>query len=331
MTSGVQSQAIVERASGRRQIVLAEVMGFCWGVRRALELVQRAARGSGRVAALGDIIHNPHAVESLRRDGVEPIGSIEDAAEAGFQKIAITAHGAGPRYVQRANQLGLEVVDTTCPLVTKVQRLAARLVREGYFLVVYGDRAHPEVRGVLEWAETSRAVAAKELSDLPWNTPRGLGTDGAPPRKVALISQTTKQTEEFLRFAQALVGWVLPHGGELRVVNTICQPTWERQEALRKLAREVDLILVIGGRKSSNTARLVEIGRACGVPSYLIQGCDELRPEWLADVHTVGLSAGASTPDTVILETIQALVELGFEPPDRLWRLDDPDVDAFAE
>ena len=123
----------------------------------------------------------------------------------------------------------------------------------------------------------------------------------------------------------------MPHGGELRVVNTICQPTWERQEALRELARQVDLVLVVGGRTSSNTARLVEVGRACGVPSYQIEGPAELRSDWFEGVQTVGLSAGASTPDVVILETIQALVGHGFDPPARLWRLDDPDVEDFAE
>ncbi len=317
-------------SSGQRRIVLAEVMGFCWGVRRALEIVQQASRQGGRIAALGDIIHNPHVVQELQMYGIEPVDSIDDAHAGGFQWVAITAHGAGPSRVRQAMSLGLGVVDTTCPLVMKVQRLAERLVREGYFLVLFGDRDHPEVRGILEWADTTRAVVAKRAADLPWTVARG-GEGQSPPRKVALISQTTKQTEAFLSFAEGLAGMVLPHGGELRVVNTICQPTWERQEALRKLADQVDLILVIGGRKSSNTARLVEVGRACGVPSYQIERVQELRSEWFEGVQTVGLSAGASTPDSVILETIQALVERGFEPPTQFWRLDDPDVDAFAE
>ncbi|MCM8748059.1 4-hydroxy-3-methylbut-2-enyl diphosphate reductase [Thermomicrobiaceae bacterium CFH 74404] len=321
----------MEKASGRRRIVLAEVMGFCWGVRRALDIVRQASREGGSIAALGDIIHNPHVVQELRNDGIEPVESIADAHAAKFHRVAITAHGAGPSKRAQAESLGLEVIDTTCPLVMKVQRLATRLVREGYFLVIFGDCNHPEVRGVLEWADTSRAVVAKRSSDLPWTAPRGNGQGPCPPRKVALISQTTKQTEPFLSFAQELASLILPHGGELRVVNTICQPTWERQEALRELARQVDLVLVIGGRKSSNTARLVEVGRACNVPSYQIEGPAELRSDWFEGVQTVGLSAGASTPDVVILETIQALVERGFDPPARLWRLDDPDVDDFAE
>ncbi|MFN3337278.1 MAG: 4-hydroxy-3-methylbut-2-enyl diphosphate reductase, partial [Thermomicrobium sp.] len=166
---------------------------------------------------------------------------------------------------------------------------------------------------------------------LPWDGPRGSNAKSPPPRKVALLAQTTKRTENFLAFAQDLASWILPHGGELRIVNTICQPTWERQEALAKLAREVDLVLVIGGRKSSNTARLVEVCRDLGTPSILIERPQDLHPRLLEGVRRVGLTAGASTPDEVILEIIHELCNYGFPPPRRLWRSDDPDLSDFAE
>lgn len=313
-----------------KRIVLAEVLGYCWGVRRALEIIQQAAQ-QGPVATVGDVIHNPQVVEQLRLQGIEPVASVAEARERGFQRVAITAHGAGPQRAQEAAEAGLTLIDTTCPLVTKVQRLAEKLVRQGYFLVVYGDAYHPEVQGVLGWAGTSRTVAAKQIEDLPWSGPRGVPGVVPPPRKVAVVSQTTKQTEEFLAFALSLANWVARHGGEIRIINTICQPTWERQEALRALAQDVDLILAVGGRKSSNTARLAEVGRACGVPSYHIERPDEIDPQWLEEKRVVGVTAGASTPDEVVLAVVDRLAELGFQRPDRLWRYEAPDLDDFAE
>lgn len=327
MTAPRQTEPI---GSGEREVIVADVLGFCWGVRRALELVRIAAR-ERPVAALGDIIHNPVAVEQLHADGVIPVVDAVSAKAQGFTRVAITAHGAPPQRYEECADLGLEVVDTTCPLVTKVQRLARRLAQQGYFIVVYGDRSHPEVRGVLGWAATSRAVAVCDVSELPWTGPRGSETNAPPPRKVALISQTTKRTDEFVRFAQFLLSWVLPHGGELRIVNTICQPTWERQEALARLAQRVDLVLVVGGRKSSNSARLVELCRDYGIPSHLIERPDDVDPRLVEGIQRIGVTAGASTPDEVILAVIQRLCALGYPAPKQLWQTDDPEVIDFIE
>ncbi|MCX7623025.1 MAG: 4-hydroxy-3-methylbut-2-enyl diphosphate reductase [Thermomicrobium sp.] len=318
-----------EVTTGERTIVVADVLGYCWGVRRALAIVRAAAREKP-VAALGDIIHNPVAVDELTRDGIVPVRDANAARALGYERVAITAHGAPPERYEECEALGLQVVDTTCPLVTKVQRLAQRLVLQGYFVVVYGDAAHPEVRGVLGWAGTTRACAAKRLEDLPWRGPRG-AVDDAPPRKVALLAQTTKRTEDFLAFAEQLARWVLPHAGEFRIVNTICQPTWERQEALMRLADEVDTVLVIGGRKSSNTARLVETARSRGVRSFLIERADDITDDLVQGSRRVGITAGASTPDSVILDVIARLVAFGFQPPSRLWREENPDTLEFAE
>ncbi len=313
-----------------REIILAEILGFCWGVRRALQIVRQAALEKP-IAALGDIIHNPIVVEQLQREGVIPVTDMATAKEQGFQQIAITAHGAPPAWYEDSERLGLALIDTTCPLVTKVQRLAKRLADQGYFLVIFGDASHPEVRGILGWAGTTRACAARTPQDLPWDGPRGTLATSPPPRKVALISQTTKRTDDLLAFAQALLAWVLPHGGELRVVNTICPPTWERQEALAKLARQVDLVIVVGGRKSSNSARLVELCRDLGTSSVLIERPEELNPTLLQGIRRIGLTAGASTPDQVIMSVLNRLLSFGYPPPQRLWRLDQPEIEDFAE
>ena len=314
--------------SGKRVVVAAE-FGYCWGVRRALEIVEAAAKTAGPIAPIGDVIHNPQVVERLRQRGVEGASSVDEAAARGFRRVAITAHGMGPHLASEAAGAGLELVDTTCPLVTKVQRLAQKLVRQGYFLVVYGDSYHPEVRSVIGWAGTTKAVAAKKVSQLPWNAPRGTTGEGVltPPRKVAVVSQTTKNVDELMVFAQALQAMVMPEGGEFRLCNTICEPTSERQNALKRLVEQdhVDLILAIGGRKSSNTARLAEIAARLGVRSYHIERPDEIDVAWLAAVDVVGVTAGASTPDDVIESVVAELAHRGYAPPEGGIRPTDPE------
>jgi 4-hydroxy-3-methylbut-2-enyl diphosphate reductase len=301
----------------RGKIVLAEEMGYCWGVRRALDIIQEAGDPADPVATIGDVIHNPQVVERLRARGVDTAPTIEEAAKVGYKRVAITAHGAGPHMATDAEQWGVQLLDTTCPLVTKVQRLAQKLVQQGYTIVIYGDHYHPEVRGVMGWSGSTRIYPAKKMADLPWTAPRGAKDPRAttPPRKVAVVSQTTKNTDEFMKFVGELMLLVSPEGGELRICNTICEPTFERQNALKKLAGQVDLILAIGGKKSSNTARLAEVGNQMGVPSYHIERAEEIDDRWLEGVTNVGITAGASTPDDVIALVVRYLGDRGWEVP----------------
>lgn len=319
----------IETAMPAKRVVVAQELGYCWGVRRALEIIEAAAEPAAPIAPIGDVIHNPQVVERLRERGVQGAASVEQAAGRGFRRVAITAHGMGPHLAGEAASAGLELIDTTCPLVTKVQRLAQKLVRQGYFLVVYGDAYHPEVRGVIGWAGTSKAVAAKKIADLPWNAPRGTSGEGisTPPRKVAVVSQTTKNVKELMAFAQELQAMVMPEGGEFRLCNTICEPTSERQNALRRLVEQdrVDVILAIGGRKSSNTARLAEVGQSLGVDSHHIERPDEIDDAWLQDAAVVGVTAGASTPDDVIEAVVAELVSRGYAAPEGGIRPTDPE------
>ena len=328
-TADSATVAAAAPAPTRGRVVVADELGYCWGVRRALDIVQDAAGEGGAIAPIGDVIHNPQVVERLRSRGVEGAASVPEAMERGFRRVAITAHGMGPHLSEEAKTASLELVDTTCPLVTKVQRLAQKLVRQGYFLVVYGDSYHPEVRGVIGWAGTSKALAAKKVADLPWNATRGeSGPDKVtPPRKVAVVSQTTKNVDELMKFAQELQAMVLPEGGEFRLCNTICEPTSERQNALKRLVDRdrCDLILAIGGKKSSNTARLAEVGNALGVTSYHIERPDEIDDAWLDGATTVGVTAGASTPDDVIEAVVSELGERGYAPPEGGIRAVDPE------
>ena len=333
-TAASAAPTVSSIAPTRGRVVVADELGYCWGVRRALDIIQDAAGDAGPISPIGDVIHNPQVVERLRARGVEGAGSVDEAVDRGFRRVAITAHGMGPHLAGEAETAGVELVDTTCPLVTKVQRLAQKLVRQGYFLVVYGDSYHPEVRGVIGWAGTSKALAAKKLADLPWNAPRGKSGEGVvtPPRKVALVSQTTKNVDELMKFAHELQALVVPEGGEFRLCNTICEPTSERQNALKRLVERdrVDLILAIGGKKSSNTARLAEVGNKLGVSAHHIERPEDIDEGWLDGVAVVGVTAGASTPDDVIEAVVASLAERGYAPPDGGIRPVDPDyVPAF--
>jgi 4-hydroxy-3-methylbut-2-enyl diphosphate reductase len=189
------------------------------------------------------------------------------------------------------------------------------------------------VRGILNWANTSKSVAAKHIEQLPWNAKRGEEGEGkiTPPRKVALVSQTTKNIDELMVFAGELQAMVVPLGGEFRLCNTICEPTTNRQESLKRLVDEVDVILAIGGKKSSNTARLADVGNQRGVPSYHIESEAEIEPAWLEGATNVGVTAGASTPDDVIEQVVRYLADTyGFTPPEGGIRPHDPDyVPAF--
>lgn len=328
-TVSTSTPSSTPKSAGERKIVVAQELGYCWGVRRAVNLIEEAASPTSRVAPIGDIIHNPQVVERLRSHGVVGATSVDEAKDQGFQRVAITAHGMGPHLAEQAKANNMELIDTTCPLVIKVQRLAQKLVRQGYYIVMYGDHYHPEVKGVLAWANTSKSCAAKHIEDLPWNAPRGSKEPGAvvPPRKVALVSQTTKNITELMEFSNELQRMVIPEGGEFRLCNTICEPTTERQNALRELATQAHLILAIGGKKSSNTARLADVGNQMGVQSYHIERPEDIQQEWLdaVDQGNIGITAGASTPDDVIEEVVAYLVERGFAAPEGGIRPVDPD------
>ncbi|MGN6484347.1 MAG: 4-hydroxy-3-methylbut-2-enyl diphosphate reductase [Thermomicrobiales bacterium] len=325
--AGSPAPTPAQAPSGERRIIVADVLGYCWGVRRAVDIISDAANPANKIGPIGDIIHNPQVVDRLRERGVIGMTSVEEAKAQGMRRVAITAHGMGPHLALEAEQAGLELIDTTCPLVTKVQRLAQKLVRQGYFLVVYGDSYHPEVTSVLVWAAPSKSVAAKKVEDLPWNAPRGTKGEGVvtPPRKVALVSQTTKNIDDLMAFSDKLQKMVMPDGGEFRLCNTICEPTTERQNALRRMVKDVDVVLAIGGRKSSNTARLADVGNSLGVPSYHIERPEDIDPAWLETATNVGVTAGASTPDDVIEDVVNHLTSFGFTPPDGGIRPVDPD------
>jgi 4-hydroxy-3-methylbut-2-enyl diphosphate reductase len=272
------------------EIVRAHSMGFCFGVRDAIEVVRELGQAGTEVYTLGAIVHNPQVASELEKINVHVVDSLDDAPNGSL--IAITAHGAPPNLEEEAEQRGFRVIDTTCPLVTRIQKTAADLVQQRYSVLVYGDPNHKEVKGIVGWSG-GRAKVIGSLDDLEgWE----------PTRRVALISQSTSNVEKFIALARDLVGEMVARGVEVRVVNTICKPTKDRQRAVRELARDVDVVIAIGGRASANTRKLVQAAQEEGARSYQVERPHDLDPRWFEGADRVGITAGASTPDSVIDE-----------------------------
>jgi 4-hydroxy-3-methylbut-2-enyl diphosphate reductase len=282
------------------RVIKATELGFCMGVRRAVEMMEGAADELGPITSLGSTVHNPQVVDKLRRRGVEVIGTL-DAIDA--RPVAITAHGVGPQVLRELEARGADIVDTTCPIVTRAQQWAKKLTDEGFGVIVFGDPEHKEVRGILGWAN-GKVVTMKSESDLDTPLPDWM------PSRVGVLSQTTETEGHFAAFVQKLLTVHMQRISELRVINTLCNATTSQQAATDELARGVDVMIVVGGRESANTRHLAEVSRERGVETYHVESAAEIEASWLRARETVGVAAGASTPDAVIDEVVARIYAL---------------------
>ncbi len=271
------------------KVVVAENAGFCFGVKRAIALTHEVIkRKQQAVYSLGPLIHNPQVVENLQQKGVRVVETI-DGIERGI--VVIRSHGVPPQILKKAEQKGLEIVDATCPFVKDSQNFVKMLDDEGYKVIIVGDRDHPEVRGLLGYAKEAEVVSgAGEVKRI-----RG--------KRIGLVSQTTQPTSKLISVANM----VLEKVEELRVFNTVCSATIGRQEGAKKLAKDIDAMVIIGGYNSGNTRRLYEICRSICSHSHHIERVEEIKPEWFNGCKIVGITAGASTPNYVIKEVRKAL------------------------
>ncbi len=275
-------------------IEIAEKSGVCFGVERALRLAESALKDSTQpVYTLGALIHNPIVVAELEEQGICLANQIEDA-DCGT--LVIRAHGVPPQTIIEAEQKGLTVIDATCPFVKRAHDAVDELVKGGYQVVILGEPGHPEVEGIKGHAAPDAFVISSpdELTSVNLRA------------RVGLVVQTT-QTEERL---QQVVSLMLPHVHELRVYNTICAATRERQEAAAELAADCDVMIVIGGKNSGNTRRLADICSGLCLNTHHIQSSDELEPSWFENAKHIGITAGASTPQSHIQRVVQAIEQL---------------------
>ena len=271
------------------QLVVGEHSGFCFGVKRAVEIAENAG-SQGIVFTLGPLVHNPQVIAKLKETGVIPVSDLNEISDG---CMIVPSHGLPPDVIDEAHTRGLRVVHATCPYVKRAQERAAALNRKGYQVFIVGDKGHKEVVGLLGWAgDNARVVMTGE--DV---------ASGFVEPKVGVVCQTTQTVEAFRQVLAALA----LRAKELLAYNTICDATWKRQEAARKLARSVDAVVVVGGRTSANTRRLVEICQAEGAEVYWVEGPGDLDTLDFSGLERVGLTAGASTPNWVIEEVVERM------------------------
>ena len=282
------------------KIILAPHAGFCFGVERAIELAQEAAKYTKegkKVYTFGPLIHNPQEIGRLKTLGVNVLES-EEQLDSNTVLI-LRSHGIPPQKERELKAKGVKIIDATCPYVKAVHEAAQQLVKEGYFVVLVGEKNHPEVIGTWGYLKdvNGKGIIVETLEDLK---------PALNQSKVGVIAQTTQNEQFFKEVVGELALWV----NELKVINTICNATSIRQEEVRELAPKVDLMLIIGGKNSGNTTRLYKIAKSLNPNSHHIETEEELKEEWFKNVKTVGISAGASTPKWIIEKVINRVREI---------------------
>ncbi len=272
------------------EIEVANSYGFCFGVKRAIKIAEENPGSS----TLGPLIHNNMEIERLKRDFNVSLAKSLDDVKSG-EATVIRTHGIPKNDLKRLKEKGGRVIDATCPFVTKPQQIVEQMSEEGYDIVIFGDVNHPEIKGVMSYATgTVHAVlSVDELSRLSLK------------ERVALVAQTTRKIEEYNK----IINYLVPRHKEVRVFNTICNATFENQDAARELAKRADVMVVIGGKQSSNTKQLHSICKSFCEESYHIESKDELKKEWFERKSLCGITAGASTPEWIIEDVIGKIRE----------------------
>ncbi len=261
--------------------------GFCFGVKRAITALEQAAAEQGRIETLGAVVHNQQVLQHLSELGVNVAGTLDDVTG---KTIAIGAHGVGPEVAEEIRKRDLNIIDTTCSCVHRAQTVAQKLAKSGFFVVVYGDVNHPEVKGILAWAG-GKGIATMDVQTIAELKPM--------PVRIGVLAQTTQIPANFNEFIKSLVDISLHKYSELYIVDTLCHDIRRRQESAQKLANKVDLMFVVGDHTSANTNRLAELCSRL-TETHLIETAAEIQPSWLKGHTYIGITGGASTAEETI-------------------------------
>jgi len=274
------------------KVIVAENSGPCYGVKRAVNMAIRTGHAAGGpVVTLGDLIHNPRVITEMQNRG---IGRVDRPEEVEKGTVIIRSHGVSPEIYRKLRKKNVKVVDATCPIVKDIQRLASGLARKKREIIIVGSREHPETRGLLGFSHGRGRVVENESE-----------AGGLPVRKKrAVLSQSTQDLETFQKAVAALV----KNTRELEVYNTICSSTLSRQKATADLARKVDAMIIVGGRLSSNSAKLYRLAKRIRPRTYFIESAKEIKPAMLRGAEKVGISGGASTPPEAIQEAVDTIL-----------------------
>ncbi len=278
----------IEKAAG---------IGLCFGVKRAIDILERAARKHGGVETLGAVVHNQQVLQRLAEIGVRVTKGLDDIQG---NTVAIGTHGVSPQLEAEIRARHINIINTTCPFVHRAQITARKLAKSGFFVIIYGEANHPEVRGVLGWANGQGEAM---LDD------RFIAKFDPLPRRLGVLSQTTQIPAHFTEFVKKLIDSALAKDSELRVIDTICHDIRKRQTATLELASRVDLMLVIGSHTSANTNCLAQLCSKA-TRTYLVETADEIQSSWLQGQYHIGITAGASTAEQTINEVVTRLEAL---------------------
>jgi len=271
--------------------------GFCFGVRRAINLLEDVARERGGVETLGAVVHNQQVLQGLFEIGVRVVGDVDDIKG---DTVVTSSHGVSPDLEDEIRARHINVISTTCPFVRRAQVSARRLAESGFFVIVYGDAQHPEVTGILGWAK-NRGLATLDEKPVTKLDPL--------PRRLGILSQTTQVPAYFVEFVKKLIDFALIKDSEIRIIDTICHDIRERQAAALELAQRADLMLVIGGRSSANTNRLAELCSQV-TETHLIETAEDIKPDWIKGKAHMGVTSGASTAEQTVDEVLKRLKDV---------------------
>jgi 4-hydroxy-3-methylbut-2-en-1-yl diphosphate reductase len=275
----------------------ASAVGFCYGVKKAIDTLEKLAEDIGQVETLGEVVHNRQVMQKLSEKGIKVAENID---EIKGDIVAISAHGVGPKVEESIKARNIKIVNFTCSFVQRAQRVAHSLAKDEFFVIVYGDSNHTEVKGILGWAE-DKGMATMDIDSV---------LDVKPlPRRLGILSQTTQIPANFHAFVKKLVDIALVNNAELRIIDTICHDTMKRQQEALELAGRVDLMFVIGSRTSANTNHLAELC-AAETKTYQIETAAEIKSSWLEGHKHVGITSGTSTSEQTIDEVVEKLKKL---------------------
>lgn len=274
------------------KVTLARGSGFCFGVRDAVQMAHESAADFGKVYMLGDIVHNEHVVNHLDESGVVVVDKLTDVKNA---PVLFRAHGTSTEVWDKAKKMDLNIIDATCPLVTQIHEEVKELEKEGRQIFIIGDHGHDEVIGISSQVENATILSKPEEAE-----------SLRKMKKIGVVSQSTQTIEN----VQEIINILITKATDFRFINTICFPTTRNQEAIKDLAADNDIMIIIGSYTSANTKRLTSISKKINSDTYQVQTADELLSEWFEGKETVGVSAGASTPDQLIQKVISKLNEI---------------------
>ncbi len=276
------------------EIIVAKMAGFCFGVKRAIDIAFQIANEKRKgVYTLGPIIHNPQVVEMLKEKGIIPIEDIK--AKKDIRALIIRTHGIPLHLSKEISSMGCEIIDATCPFVKKAQYYAKLLMEEGYQVVILGEKNHPEVKGLMSYANDN-VIVVDSKTPLPKLKSRA-----------GIVVQTTQSLEALKK----VLSDALEHANEIKVYNTICNSTALRLKETEKMARKVDVMLVVGGKNSANTTQLTRLCKSLSVPTYHIETSSEIKEAWIKNAKKLGITAGASTPEWIIKEVGKRIRDIG--------------------